>query len=99
VLPNVLLTPHVAGSVGAERQRMGRFAVDELERYLSAQPLQGQVTAKTSHNSSHRPAAVPAKTVAILERGTLAAATAGQGVVRPTAMQAAASHAKLPVQS
>lgn len=29
-LPNVVLTPHIAGSVGAECQRMGRATADEL---------------------------------------------------------------------
>ncbi|MEU9603098.1 hydroxyacid dehydrogenase [Streptomyces sp. NPDC048057] len=32
-LPNVLLTPHVAGSLGTELHRMADFALDELERY------------------------------------------------------------------
>ena len=34
-LPNVVLTPHIAGSVGTECRRMGRYMVEELERYLS----------------------------------------------------------------
>ncbi len=32
-LPNVVLTPHIAGSLGNEIRRMGALAVDELERY------------------------------------------------------------------
>lgn len=32
-LPNVLLTPHVAGSLGGELDRLAATAVDELERY------------------------------------------------------------------
>jgi phosphoglycerate dehydrogenase-like enzyme len=39
-LPNVVLTPHIAGSVGAECRRMGRLVVDELRRYLNGQPLE-----------------------------------------------------------
>ncbi len=39
-LPNVLLTPHVAGSVGKECRRMGRTMVNELKRYLNGQPLE-----------------------------------------------------------
>ncbi|UIX29217.1 hydroxyacid dehydrogenase [Streptomyces sp. GQFP] len=31
-LPNVFLTPHIAGSLGNELQRLGRTVVDELER-------------------------------------------------------------------
>lgn len=43
-LPNVKLTGHIAGSVGTERTRLGRLAVDELERWLTGQPLQHRVT-------------------------------------------------------
>jgi len=43
-LPNVVLTPHVAGSHGAECQRMGQLAVDELARFLAGEPLRHQVT-------------------------------------------------------
>ncbi|MFF2194180.1 hydroxyacid dehydrogenase [Streptomyces sp. NPDC058157] len=32
-LPNVLLTPHVAGSLGGELERLAMAAVEELERY------------------------------------------------------------------
>ncbi|MYT24935.1 hydroxyacid dehydrogenase, partial [Streptomyces sp. SID7760] len=32
-LPNVLLTPHVAGSLGGELDRLAATAVEELERY------------------------------------------------------------------
>lgn len=43
-LPNVLLTPHIAGAMNAECRRMGRYMVDELRRYLAGQPLQWQIT-------------------------------------------------------
>ncbi|QIN84994.1 glycerate dehydrogenase [Rubrobacter tropicus] len=43
-LPNVVLTPHIAGSQGAERRRMGRLVVDELRRYVGGDPLQHEVT-------------------------------------------------------
>jgi len=39
MLPNVILTPHIAGSVGRECQRMGQYMVDELRCYLEGQPL------------------------------------------------------------
>ena len=42
-LPNVVLTPHIAGSVGIECRRMGRMMVDEVKRHLAGQPLQGEV--------------------------------------------------------
>jgi phosphoglycerate dehydrogenase-like enzyme len=43
-LPNVVLTPHVAGSQGNELARVGAFAVAEVERYLRGEPLHGQVS-------------------------------------------------------
>jgi phosphoglycerate dehydrogenase-like enzyme len=39
VLPNVVLTPHIAGAMGAECRRLGRSMVDELRRYLAGEPL------------------------------------------------------------
>ena len=39
-LPNVVLTPHLAGSEGRECRRMGQMMLDELDRFLSGQPLQ-----------------------------------------------------------
>nr|WP_312870123.1 hydroxyacid dehydrogenase [Streptomyces himalayensis] len=44
-LPNVLLTPHVAGAHGRELRRLGEFAVSEVERFLAGQPLAGAVHA------------------------------------------------------
>jgi phosphoglycerate dehydrogenase-like enzyme len=38
-LPNVVLTPHIAGSLGAECRRMGRYMAEELQRYLAGKPL------------------------------------------------------------
>ncbi len=38
-LPNVLLTPHIAGSQGTEIHRMGALALDELERYANDTPF------------------------------------------------------------
>lgn len=43
-LPNVVLTPHIAGSMNAECRRMGRFIIQELDRFLSGSPLQWRVT-------------------------------------------------------
>lgn len=42
-LKNVTLTPHIAGSTGPECRRLGLMMVDEVERYLAGQPLQGEV--------------------------------------------------------
>jgi phosphoglycerate dehydrogenase-like enzyme len=38
-LPNVFLTPHIAGSLDAECGRMGQWMLEELNRYLSGKPL------------------------------------------------------------
>lgn len=38
-LPNVVLTPHIAGSMDLECRRMGRYMLEELTRYLRGEPL------------------------------------------------------------
>ena len=43
-LPNVRLTPHIAGSTGSEIRRMGRCMVEEVERFLKGEPLKWQIT-------------------------------------------------------
>jgi phosphoglycerate dehydrogenase-like enzyme len=43
-MQNVLLTPHIAGSVGPECQRLGRYMVDEFRRYLKGEPLRWEIT-------------------------------------------------------
>ncbi len=43
-LPNVVLTPHIAGAIWKECNRMGRCMVEELERYLSGQPMKYEIT-------------------------------------------------------
>jgi phosphoglycerate dehydrogenase-like enzyme len=43
-LPNVMLTPHIAGSMNDECRRMGRAMVDELDRWQRGQPLRYQVS-------------------------------------------------------
>ncbi|OKK06000.1 hydroxyacid dehydrogenase [Streptomyces sp. CB03234] len=42
-LPNVLLTPHIAGSLGNELHRMADQALDELERYVKGAPFEDPV--------------------------------------------------------
>jgi phosphoglycerate dehydrogenase-like enzyme len=42
-LPNVVLTPHLAGSLGNEIARMGDLAVAEIARFLSGQALEHEV--------------------------------------------------------
>lgn len=43
-LPNVLVTPHIAGAQGGEVARLGRYAVEEAERYARGQALRGALT-------------------------------------------------------
>ena len=43
-LPNVVLTPHIAGSLDNECRRMGRTMVEELARFIRGEPLQWAVT-------------------------------------------------------
>lgn len=38
-MPNVFLTPHVAGSMGHECRRMGLYMVQEFKRYLAGEPF------------------------------------------------------------
>jgi phosphoglycerate dehydrogenase-like enzyme len=43
-LPNVVLTPHIAGAIGLERRRLGRGMVEELRRYIRGEPLRWELT-------------------------------------------------------
>jgi len=43
-LSNVVLTPHIAGSVGRECLRMGQAMVDEYARFTAGRPLLWEVT-------------------------------------------------------
>lgn len=44
-LPNVFLTPHVAGSLGSETRRMAELAVDEVERFARGEPFRHALAA------------------------------------------------------
>lgn len=43
-MDNVTLTPHIAGSMGNECQRMGEYMLQELNRYLKGEPLKWALT-------------------------------------------------------
>ena len=43
-LDNVVLTPHISGSMESEVARMGHWMADELKRCLRGEPLQYQIT-------------------------------------------------------
>ncbi|WP_420000591.1 hydroxyacid dehydrogenase [Streptomyces boninensis] len=43
-MPNVLVTPHIAGVQGSELRRLGEYAAAEVERWVRGEPLLGLVT-------------------------------------------------------
>ena len=43
-LPNVIVTPHVAGATVEARLMQGQIVVDELSRFVAGEPLQHEVT-------------------------------------------------------
>ena len=43
LLPNVVVTPHLAGTLNTERRRQGRLMATELARYVGAEPLEHEV--------------------------------------------------------
>jgi phosphoglycerate dehydrogenase-like enzyme len=43
-LPNVTLTPHIAGALGSERRRLGQMMADDLRRFVAGEPLRYEVT-------------------------------------------------------
>lgn len=44
-MPNVFLSPHIAGSMNAENARMGRYMAEEFDRFRQGQPARYEVTA------------------------------------------------------
>jgi phosphoglycerate dehydrogenase-like enzyme len=42
-MPNTIVTPHIAGSLGHEEAQLGRLMVDELMRHLTGEPLRHEV--------------------------------------------------------
>ncbi|MFF0556068.1 hydroxyacid dehydrogenase [Streptomyces sp. NPDC004266] len=51
-LPNVLLTPHVAGSLGNELHRMADQAIEEVARYALGKPFAEEVRASDLQRSA-----------------------------------------------
>ncbi|MBB3136237.1 phosphoglycerate dehydrogenase-like enzyme [Rhizobium pisi] len=49
-LPNVFLTPHIAGAIGLERARLGKMAADEIERFTAGRPLLYQIRRENLEN-------------------------------------------------
>ncbi|QTM99021.1 glycerate dehydrogenase [Sediminibacillus dalangtanensis] len=48
-MENVVLTPHLAGSEGAECGRMGMYMLEELKRYVAGETLKWQVNPENLH--------------------------------------------------
>ena len=42
-LPNVIITPHIAGCMSMECRRGGEFVIEELGRYVRGEPLLGEI--------------------------------------------------------
>ncbi len=43
-LPNVIVTPHIAGHAANGRLRQGKYAVDEILRFVRGEPLANEIT-------------------------------------------------------
>jgi len=43
-LPNVILTPHMAGNMGPEVHRQGRTMIEEFDRWSRGEPMQWEIT-------------------------------------------------------
>ncbi|MEV0618929.1 hydroxyacid dehydrogenase [Nonomuraea sp. NPDC050404] len=43
-MPNIVVTPHVAGSLGHERRRHGQAMAEEIARYVAGEPLLYEIT-------------------------------------------------------
>ncbi len=48
-LPNVVITPHIAGCLGKELARIGCFIAEEVGRWRDERPLRAQVVRAISH--------------------------------------------------
>jgi len=66
-LPNVILTPHYAGH-GNEKE-YGKFCIDELERFLRGEPLQGLVTREQWRNMTRADLVAKIKQEKLAARG------------------------------
>ncbi|HEY8966658.1 MAG TPA: hydroxyacid dehydrogenase [Candidatus Methylacidiphilales bacterium] len=51
-MENVILTPHIAGSMGRECERMGAMMAEELERYMDGRPLLFEIDAERAASAA-----------------------------------------------
>ncbi|WP_409364988.1 NAD(P)-dependent oxidoreductase [Catellatospora methionotrophica] len=54
-LPNVWITPHLAGVQGTEARRLGAYAVTEVEHLLAGRPMSGEIHADQLPSSPNPP--------------------------------------------
>lgn len=47
-LPNCIMTPHLAGSIGTEVERMGSYWLRELQAWIYGEPLEHPIDIATS---------------------------------------------------
>ena len=47
-MANVIVSPHIAGSLGPECRRLGRYMIEEFRRYLANEPLKWKITKEAS---------------------------------------------------
>ncbi|HOK04105.1 MAG TPA: hydroxyacid dehydrogenase [Victivallales bacterium] len=47
-LPNVFLSPHIAGSMGNECRRMAQYIVEEVKRFINGEKLKYEITEELS---------------------------------------------------
>ncbi len=47
-LPNVVLTPHLAGSMGGETRRLAEYMIEEIDCWLAGKPLQWEITRESA---------------------------------------------------
>lgn len=43
--PNAIVTPHIAGSLGNETERMADYMIEQLDNYINNKPTQYEITA------------------------------------------------------
>ncbi|GAA3113063.1 hydroxyacid dehydrogenase [Streptomyces echinatus] len=51
-LDNVVVTPHLAGSLGPERRMLGQAMAEELSRYIAGRPLRHEVVADAMEHAA-----------------------------------------------
>ncbi|MFF1810711.1 hydroxyacid dehydrogenase [Streptomyces sp. NPDC058251] len=51
-LDNVVVTPHLAGSLGPERRLLGRAMAEDLARYVAGRPLRHEVAAASMEHAA-----------------------------------------------